>query len=63
MTLLLTQLGHGFASLVTPFNVYLIAGLTYLNVSYTGWLKHIWKFLLIVIILVIIVLVILSSIK
>ena len=63
MTLLLTQLGHGFASLITPFNVYLVAGLTYLNVSYTGWLKHIWKFLLIVIILVIIVLIILSSIK
>ena len=63
MTLLLTQLGHGLASIVTPFNVYLIAGLSYLNVSYTGWLKHIWKLLLIIIVLIIIVLCILSSIK
>lgn len=63
MTLLLTQMGHGISSLITPFNVYLVAGLTYLNISYTGWLKHIWKFLLIIIVIIVVVLIILSSIK
>ncbi len=48
LSLLITQISHGLVSLITPFNVYLIAGLTYLKIPYTKWLKHIWKTLLII---------------
>ena len=46
-TVFVMQVGHGLASLVTPFSVYLIAGLAYLHIPYTSWLKHIWKMLLV----------------
>lgn len=49
------QIGHGLASLVTPFNVFLISGLAYLRVSYTEWIKYIWKTLVAVLLVSIIV--------
>ncbi len=61
LTLLSTQIGHGISGLITPFNIYLIAGLSFLNIPYTKWIKFIWKFLLILIVLSIIILLIVSS--
>ena len=48
MSLFTAQIGHGLVSFITPFNVYLIAGLTFLNISFTNWIKYVWKFLIIV---------------
>lgn len=48
-SLFVTQVGHGIVSLITPFNVYLIAGLSFLKIPYTKWIKYIWKYLLIII--------------
>lgn len=48
LSLLITQISHGLVSLITPFNVFLIAGLTYFKIPYTKWLKHIWKTLVII---------------
>lgn len=56
VTLFTAQIGHGLASFVTPFNVFLIAGLSFLKISYTDWLKYIWKFLIIIFTLSLIVL-------
>lgn len=55
-TLFTAQVGHGLVSFITPFNVYLIAGLSFLNLSYTQWIKYVWKFLVIVFILSFVVL-------
>lgn len=50
LTLLTTQVAHGFISLITPFNVFLVAGLAYLKIPYTKWIKYIWKTLLIILV-------------
>jgi uncharacterized ion transporter superfamily protein YfcC len=60
-SLFTTQVAHGIASMISPFNVFLIAGLTYLKIPYTKWLKYIIKFLLLVIMLSIVVLLITKS--
>ena len=46
--LILVQTGHGIAMLCLPVSIILVAGLKYLDVPYTKWLKYIYKFLLIV---------------
>ena len=48
LSLFAMQIGHGLASLVTPFSIYLIAGLSFLRVSYVEWLKYIFKTLIII---------------
>lgn len=53
------QVMHGLVMLVAPTSVILVAGLRYLNISYTDWLKNIWKYLLIAFLLIAIVLTIL----
>ncbi len=58
LSLLTSQIAHGFASLITPLNVYLVAGLSMVRVSYTDWFKYIWKTLLIILVISIIILVI-----
>lgn len=40
------QATYGFAMLFVPTSAILVAGLSYLNVSYFRWLKAIWKLLL-----------------
>ncbi len=49
LALLITQMGHGISSLLSPFNIYLMAGLTYVGLSYKEWIKSIWKTLLIIV--------------
>jgi uncharacterized ion transporter superfamily protein YfcC len=51
ITLLTAQVAHGFISLITPLNVFLIAGLAYLKIPYTKWIKYAFKTLLILLIL------------
>ena len=60
LSLFITQVAHGLVSLITPFNIYLIAGLAYLNISYKSWIKYIWKILLLLTLICIIVLYIVS---
>ncbi len=43
---MLTQMIHGFVMLIVPTSVLLVAGLRYFNISYTEWLKNIWKYLI-----------------
>ena len=47
LLLLIQQVMYGLAMLTVPTSVILVAGLSYLEVGYTEWLKNIWKFLLI----------------
>ena len=56
LSLLITQVSHGLVSLITPFNIFLVSGLAYLNISFTSWIKYIWKVLLIIIVLSILIL-------
>ncbi len=53
---LITQITYGISSLISPFSLYLVAGLSYLGVSYTKWLKYIFKTLVVVVLLSIIIL-------
>ena len=49
---LLLQGIYGIFAFVGPTSLFLILGLTYLNIPYTTWLKYIWRFVLYLIILV-----------
>ncbi len=44
--LVMVQMMTGLVMLIAPVSVYLIAGLTYMDIKYSAWFKHIWKFLL-----------------
>ena len=46
---------YGIITFVGPTSLFLIIGLTYLDIPYTTWLKYIWRFILYLIILVAIV--------
>lgn len=52
------QTMYGLAMMVFPSSVILIAGLSYLEVSYKDWLKYIWKFLLSIFVIIMLVLII-----
>ena len=49
---------YGLVMLVAPTSVMLMAGLAYMEVPYTKWLKFIWKVLLQILIAVIIIILI-----
>lgn len=51
----------GIISLVAPTSVYLLAGLSYLDISYKEWIKHIWKYALILFGIIIVVAFILTT--
>ena len=44
--MLIWHIGQGFAMLLAPTSMVLMIALTYLDISYKDWLKHIWKFTL-----------------
>ena len=50
-----TQMIHGFVMLIAPTSLLLVAGLKYLDISYTEWLKNIWKYLLVAFLLIVLV--------
>ena len=45
-SMLIWHIGQGFAMLIAPTSIMLVLALTYLDISYKEWLKHIWKFTL-----------------
>ena len=51
---------NGLVMLIGPTSLILIAGLTYLDIPYTTWLKYIWRFILMLFILIFAVLLIVS---
>lgn len=46
---------HGFAQMIAPTSVILLAGLSYVGISYKDWMKHIWKFIVALLVLLLIV--------
>lgn len=46
---------HGFAQMIAPTSVILLAGLSYVGISYKDWMKHIWKFIVALLVILIIV--------
>ncbi|HHT38522.1 MAG TPA: hypothetical protein GXZ95_03820 [Mollicutes bacterium] len=47
LLLLIQQVMYGLAMLVAPTSIFLLAGLSYLEVDYTKWLKKTWLLLII----------------
>ena len=52
---LVFQTIYGLVMLIAPTSVFLLAGLSYLEVSYKAWLKFIWKFALAVLGIIVVV--------
>ncbi|MDD3048764.1 MAG: hypothetical protein PHQ89_02080 [Bacilli bacterium] len=57
---LIQQTMYGIAMLIAPTSIILLAGLSYLDVSYTKWLKYIWRLFLILLVAVFVLLIIAS---
>lgn len=55
---IITQAIYGLMMYIFPTSLLLIAGLSYLNVSYKEWFKYIWRYLLCLLALIIIIIVI-----
>ena len=51
---------NGLVMIIGPTSLILIAGLTYLDIPYTTWLKYIWRFILMLFILIFVVLMIVA---
>ncbi len=51
---MLMQMIHGLVMLIAPTSVILVAGLKYLDISYTEWFKNIWKYLLLAFLVIVI---------
>ena len=52
---LMFQTMYGLVMLIAPTSIFLIAGLSYLQVSYKDWVKYIYKYLLIIFGIVIVI--------
>ena len=57
---ILFQSIFGLVQMCGPTSILLIAGLSYLDVPYSKWLKYVWRFVLYMLILIFIVLMIVS---
>ncbi len=55
---LTNQTMYGIAMLIAPTSLALIAGLSYLNISYVDWIKYIWRLLLMLLVIIFIVLIV-----
>lgn len=55
---LVTQAIYGLAMYILPTSLLLIAGLSYLNISYKEWFKYIWRYLLYLLVVIILVVVV-----
>lgn len=55
---LVTQAVYGLAMFILPTSLVLIAGLSYLNISYKEWFKYIWRYLLYLLVVIILVVVV-----
>lgn len=50
ISVLTMQFMHGLFSMIAPTSIFLVAGLSYLNIPYKAWISYIWKFFLIVLV-------------
>lgn len=57
---LIFQTSYGFASFIAPTSVMLMLGLSMMNVRYSEWIKHIWKFAISLLVVIMIILAILT---
>lgn len=55
------QTMYAIVMIIAPTSIYLLAGLSYLNIPYKEWIKYIWKFLLIVFGIVVVIAFILTT--
>ena len=55
---IMTNSIHGIIQILVPTSVFLVMGLKYFDVSYSKWLKNIYKFVLYTLLLFIIVIII-----
>ncbi len=46
---------YGLVSFITPVSMFLLFGLSYLNIPYKKWLKYIWKFVVAMLVILLIV--------
>ena len=46
---------HGFTQMFAPTSVILLAGLSYVGISYKDWMKHIWKYIVTLLAILVIV--------
>ncbi len=46
---------YGLVSFITPVSMFLLFGLSYLNIPYKKWFKYIWKFLLAMLIILVLI--------
>lgn len=60
LAVLCIQVFYGLVSIITPTSIFLVAGLSYLDVSYKKWISYIWKLILSLFILSILILLIIS---
>jgi len=51
---LVFQTMYGLVMLIAPTSLFLLAGLSYLEIPYKDWMKYIWKFFLILLVVVLI---------
>jgi len=52
------QATFGLASMFSPASAILLMGLSYLGIPYKEWMKHIWKFLLIMLVVIVVLMII-----
>lgn len=45
---------NGFVALFAPTSIFLVFGLSYLDVPYKKWMKYIWKFLVIILVILLV---------
>lgn len=57
---LVFQTMYGFVMLIAPTSLFLLAGLSYLEIPYKEWVKYIWKYLLIIFGIIVLMLFILT---
>lgn len=52
------QMVYGIVSIITPTSIFLVAGLSYLDIPYKKWLSYIWKLFLCLLVLTLLILLI-----
>lgn len=61
LTAVTMQAVYGLVQFVAPTSIILVAGLSYLDISYKKWLSYIWKFLLILLACIVVLITIISN--
>lgn len=62
LSVLTMQFIHGLVSIIAPTSIFLVAGLSYLNIPYKRWISYIWKFIMIILLVGLLLLLLVSMI-